>query len=153
MRDRSGSLNLGISLGLGGGRGVRLGPEKVVNGNFSAWTADDPDGWTVTEVGDATSNITENPPGECNIISDGTSTRIFQIVILTVGKTYQYAIELSAVSLGGVSFTDGTAFVETNMNSAGMYSGTFVAAGTDVFLSRVGATNASIASISVREVL
>ena len=150
---RDGSLSLGISLGLGGGRGVRLGPELVVNGDFSAWTADDPDGWTVVEVGDATSNITENPPGECNIISDGTAARINQSGILTLTKTYKYTVVVSQVALGGVSFTDGISFVEANMNSAGTYSGTFIASGTDVFLSRVGATNASVDSISIMEVL
>ena len=69
-------LTSGRSRFLGGGRVPPTpvpvaGAELVVNGNFSAWTGDNPDGWTV-ETEDAGNYVTQNPAGVANLVIDNT---------------------------------------------------------------------------------
>ena len=73
------------------------GAEEITNGDFSAWTADDPDNWTVTEVGDVTSNVTENPSGSIQMISDTTLVSANQTVF-TIGKRYRLIISISSIT-------------------------------------------------------
>jgi len=86
-----------------------LGGELLTNGNFTNWTDDNPDSWTVVEVGDATSNITENPGGQCQIISDGTHVYITQD-IFTKYSFYKVSIDIKTV-------TDGTLLIHDNSGS------------------------------------
>lgn len=58
------------------------GPELLVNGNFAAWTGDNPDGWTVTgEVG-ADPEVTERDPdqGHADVVTVGGAANFYSSV-------------------------------------------------------------------------
>jgi hypothetical protein len=73
-----------------------LGPDLITNGDFEDWTGDDPDSWTVTEDGDASSNITEVAQG-ARMIRNVDTCYMYQN-ILTVGKTYKIVVDIDAAS-------------------------------------------------------
>lgn len=95
-----------------------IGSEALTNGNFAAWTGDDPDSWSVTEVGDATSNITEST-GSCQIISNGTAASISQ-AILTDGVAYTVKVYVSAVTSGSVTVTLGSSGASQVVSAVGV---------------------------------
>ena len=86
---------------------IVLGSELVVNGDFAAWTGDNPNGWTVTgEVG-ADPEVSEVGTGQghggagtesCNFFSSVTASqpRIFQL-IATVGQWYKFLFDVDTV--------------------------------------------------------
>jgi len=78
------------------------GVNLLTNGTFTAWTADDPDDWTVSEVGDATSNITQNPTGQCQIISSGVTNVFMTQSILSADKKYRADMEMTASVSGSL---------------------------------------------------
>lgn len=76
------------------------GPEKALNPRFKDWTADDPDDWTVTEVGDATSKVTKSPVGYARVISDGAAASMSNDgAVPVVGKKYKAKVDVSTRSL------------------------------------------------------
>ena len=119
--------------------------ELVTNGDFSAWTADDPDGWTVAgEVG-VDPEISEVGTGEghggvgtgmCNIYtSDGTAVQmVSSLISIVVGRKYQVSITVDTVTTGkiGVGETAGNQWAERVFNSGdvGINTFTFVATQT-----------------------
>lgn len=109
------------------------GDEVIVNGDFTDWTADDPDGWTVTEVGDATSNITENPAGECQIISTGPLARILQ-VILTAGSFFTMSLDVKTVAAGSIVVIDAITSFVADYNSTGVKTFTFIALNVNIII-------------------
>jgi len=122
----------------------------ALNNFFDNWTGDDPDDWTVTEVGDATSNITENPAGHCQIISDGTLASIAQ-ANLAAGKTYVITIHVSTVTLGGITVTDGTS--STAITTVGVHKIVLTAAGTTLTIQRTAACDVTIDYVHVEQIL
>jgi hypothetical protein len=129
----------------------QLGPEKVVNGDFANWTGDDPDNWTVISVGDATSNVTENPSGKCQIISDGTSAAVFQ-ENMAIGKRYRCTVDVTASSLGRLIVGDAGATTYQVLEAVGSYAFDFVAVTVNVQIKRQAACNVTIDNMSVKEV-
>ena len=76
--------------------GYRPGKEKATNPKFKDWTGDDPDDWTVTEVGDATSKVTKNPVGYARVISNGALAKMSNDGAVPVaGKKYRALVEIS----------------------------------------------------------
>jgi len=49
-----------------------LGSEELTNGNFTAWTGDDPDNWSVL-LEDVNNYVTENPANNAQVVSDGSA--------------------------------------------------------------------------------
>jgi hypothetical protein len=131
----------------------QLGSELLTNGDMTAWTGDDPDNWTVTEVGDGTSNVTEGASSnECRIISDGTAANLVQVGSLTVGKKYSYSIDIKTATSGNIKLTDGTATVLGSISTTGVKTGTFVSAGTAFGIGRDGACDITFDDVSVKEI-
>lgn len=83
-----------------------LGAELIVNGNFAAWTGDDPDNWTVANE-DASNYVTESGAGgQARIVSDNTKgVKLYQNV-LTV-NWHRIALDVIASSGGGIALFDG----------------------------------------------
>ena len=94
-----------------------LGAEMLTNGNFAAWTLDDPDGWT--EVGEVLLDpeLTEvasneahggSGTGAVNFFSSATASnpRIYQSVGV-VASWYQFSFDLTTYTSGGLRLTDG----------------------------------------------
>lgn len=112
-------LKLASGAGVPGVLGSRK-PNLVSNGNFAVWTDDDPDDWSVAEVGDATSNVTESAGGgECHIISDGTIAQISQ-PILTIGESYSVQLTITDASSGSIDVLVGSSGTSQSYNSAGV---------------------------------
>lgn len=128
--------------------------DLVTNGDFADWTADDPDDWNVTEVGDATSNVTENPAGQCQMISDGTNVFIAQ-GILTIGKTYRVAYDVISHPTGDFRVANGgTTVQDLTVGSVGSQSAIFTATATTInFKRKAGALDITIDNVSVTEVV
>jgi hypothetical protein len=127
------------------------GSELVLNGNFVNWTADDPDNWTVDEVGDATSNVTENPTGQCQLISDGTAMSIRQS-ILTTGIRYEYSIQVTTATSGAINAGFGGFNIDLVIDTAQTYTGEFIADGTLLVFNRDGGgSNITLGKVSVKE--
>jgi hypothetical protein len=128
----------------------RYARQICLNGFFANWTGDDPDDWTVTEVGNPTSNITENPAGHCQIISDGTAASIAQ-TILAVGKQYVVTVHVATVASGSLTVTDGT--FSTTLTSVGVHKMTFAASATTLTIQRTAACDITIDYVRVEQIL
>ena len=126
---------------------LALGRDLVINGDFADWTTDDPDDWTVQEAGDATSNVTQNPAGECQIISDGTQVFIIQ-TMLEIGKTYIATMDVNAIT-GTLKWSAGSA--TENITTTGAKSFAFTAQATGFSIARSGVVNATIDNVTVKQ--
>ena len=88
------------------------------NGDFSDWTTNDPDSWTVsTEDG---SNYIEESDSSCRLVSDGSYIGMSQI-ILTVGKFYDVEIVVDSVISGGIVVDIGGS-AQVAITAAGTYN-------------------------------
>lgn len=138
--------------------------ELVTNGNFAAWTGDDPEDWTVGgEVG-ADPEVSEVGTGEgyggagtgmCNIYtSDGTLVSIEQIIATVVGRKYRVSITGDTLTTGSVrvqDFPNAAFFARTVV--VGVNTWTFVATHTTVKLQvyrTTGATDATFDDVSIK---
>ena len=126
---------------------IIYGPELLLNGDFSAWTGDNPDDWTLTPGEDGSNYITEDS-GKCKLVSDGTHIQIAQ-VILTIGLQYLAIIDITDVTAGGIKFGD--VGVQQLADSTGSKEFLFTATDTDFLVKRnIGATNVTFDNASVR---
>ena len=111
--------------------GETLGPELVTNGNFSAWTGDDPNGWTVVgevgadpEVSEVGSNEGHGgtSTGSCNIYtSAGADTNIYQSV-LNADTLYKITLDITKSVTGAIKIHIGGTLVKTDMSAVDSYS-------------------------------
>ena len=136
-----------------------LGSELVTNGDFANWAADNPDNWNVTEVGDATSNITENPVGQCQLISDGTLTGINQASIagMSAGNYYLFSFDIKIIAVlgSGIALTKAglSATTLSTFTSTGVNTFIYVATTDSFSLKRhSGATNITFDDVSEKQV-
>ena len=132
------------------GAGETLGLNLTPYGTFTTWVGDNPTGWTTVEAGDATSNVTENPAGQCQLISDGTSANIKYEAILTAGKLYKCTIDIKTVTSGKIYIYTGTEGPE--FSTTGSKSVYFTAGDTYFMLSRVDACDVTFDDVTVQEV-
>jgi len=125
-------------------------PGAELSGNplFEDWTDDNPDWWSVTEAGDATSNVTENPTDVCQMISDAALMQIFRTNILTGGIRYRIISNVLAAA-GALIISDRIAGAP-NINSVGEYVYEGLSIGTTLSVKRVGACNISLNDFSFR---
>ena len=138
----------GYDLGSFESSSEELSAEKINNGDFSAWTADNPDGWIIS--GESGSNvITENANG-ARIVSDGTNVNMYQSV-MTIGKTYVVTIVVHTVTTGDIA-TQGLSSNFT-ISSAGTHTNTVTATSTSLLIKRNTACDIVVSSVSVKEVL
>lgn len=111
-----------------------VGSELVVNGDFAAWTADDPDSWTVTEGGPAT-DVTEVATGEahaaaptlgggfCNIYRSGGGSGADPSItqtILTVGQWYLLSLDVDTATSGQIRLQDAGNKMSKTITSTGV---------------------------------
>lgn len=94
-----------------------LGSELITNGDFSAWTADDPDNWTLTGESGADPECSEVDDGEthggtsavggfCNLYNSASAgdPQIEQTGIATVGQFYLGGVTLNAQAAGNLGW-------------------------------------------------
>ena len=61
--------------------------DLLTNGNFAAWTGDNPDDWTIDFAETANEYVTEDPSGVCKIVAPE-DKRIYQVPGVTSGYPY-----------------------------------------------------------------
>jgi hypothetical protein len=130
-----------------------LGSELVVNGNMTAWTAGEPDNYTVYGTDGTTKKITEDT-GKAKWEINGDGMVYISQEILTVGKTYRIQGEIS-------DYVSGTAYMSGFVNGysagvisgAGIFSFDLVAESTVCYWMRLNRPNFTMDNLSVREVL
>lgn len=132
---------------------VATGRNIVLNAGFDTWSGDNPSSWTTTETGDATSNITENPSGQVQVIRTTNAANITQNNILTAGKTYKVTVDIKTVVSGALLVRDtlgGGAFV---WNTVGVNTGYFIALNTNFQIAaNSNPTNITFDNVTVQQV-
>ena len=112
-----------------------LGSELVVNGDFTNWTGDNPNGWLLNATEDGNNYVTENA-GKCQIIGDGSVPMGIRQAILTASNFYVASIDIKTVTDGAIKMTaDGPQFM-LNINSTGVKTDIFQPTGTQLYISR-----------------
>lgn len=125
------------------------GPELLINGTFSAWTGDNPDGWSLYFAESATEYVTQGFPG-IRLVSAGAFNEIAQQSCV-VGKTYEVIVNVSACT-GTCAVSNGGA-TPIAFSGPGTYRGVFTAVNQAVGLKRnSGPSDFTITSLSLREV-
>ena len=133
---------VGLALDIRAGAPEVLGPELVVNGDFSdgstGWTLEG--GWTVSG-------------GQASITSAPTVYIIYQTG-LTPGKTYLASFTISSISAGRLSFYCGGSFFSSYVTTAGTHTAILVCGATGFLGVQVvdAGTTASVDNISFKEV-
>ena len=90
--------------------------------------------------------------GNCRLISDGTNI-ILNGGTCVVGKTYEYSLEVTDVTAGGLTPIGGGVVLEANITSVGTYAGVFTAAATTAMAinRNAGTTDITFGNVSVKE--
>ena len=146
------------------GRAITYGPEKLTNGNFSAWTDDDPDGWSVvnefgsdpeiSEVGTA-ENHGGSGTGSCNIYTSGASVILRQSVTVSTETTFLLTFDVLVESDPGIKVNYPIAGVPTYVNYTGVGSKSvqFTTSATfNLDIARNGNCDVTIDNVSIKEV-
>jgi len=138
----------------------------AINGNFAAWTGDNPNSWAVVESG-PTTDITEVATGEahaaaptlggglCNIYRSGggssSDPRISQ-VILVVGELYAMGVDVDTYTSGTLRIGDVAGYANKMITTTGHHVLVF-GARTDTAAVRTNAdpTDITFDNVSVRE--
>jgi hypothetical protein len=143
MRDRAGDVARNHAYAGG------VSAEKLVNGDFATWSGGNPTGWNVTEVGDASSNVVENPAGVMQILSDGTLALVQQN-IMTVGDTYRVAVDIDTFTSGQLRLRQGAVIYKV-LTAAGVDVHERIAAinGTWDFLGGASGCDVQVGSASI----
>lgn len=120
-------IDVGVALGYEEDRG--LGPELTVNGDFTGGTTV---GWT------ASNSVLTVVGGRMRITNNGLAfPQAFQLIPVTIGKTYQYHVEQYA----GTAITPFTQLVAQGignyiqLNNPGIFDGQIVATSAGFFFS------------------
>jgi hypothetical protein len=138
-----------------------LGSELVANGNFSGWTTNNPNSWTVTGESGTNPEISQvaadskhggSGSGACNIYSTSATVSIKQ-TILTVGKTYRLTLHVTAlnVTAGGLRLYHGTKQIGYIINTEGWHTFTFNASDTVFKIESLLACDITIDDVSIKQ--
>ena len=149
VADGTGLLAMGYIGELG--KTESLGSNTVVNGDFANWTADNPDNWEVNNELPPSDIVTENA-GTCRILTASRDVYIRQ-VCMTINKLYQYSIDVTNVTFGGIKF-EMPGFVIGTYSTLGTKTGYFPSISTSLEVERsTTVSNVSFDNIILQEVL
>lgn len=146
-----------------------VGSELLTNGDFSAWTSGDPDGWTVTGESGSDPEISEvasgrlhgeGGTGSCNFYSTSLPLIIRQNPDIEPGKPYAATIHISAMTgqKSGIQFSESAVLPVFSpiIREAGIHTFIFSSESVIGATFRIGASgapfNITVDSVSVREV-
>ena len=133
--------------------------DLVTNGDFSAWTADDPDGWQVGGESGTDPEVSEvgadeghggAGTGALNFKTTGAGIDIKQ-TILTVGKRYRMSLDVTNVVSGSIKLTAGDGSALLIMDTVKTYVFDWTTDTTVFFLRRAGACDITIDNVKVYE--
>ncbi len=80
-----------------------LGNELITNGNFTNWTTDDPDDWTIVSESGSDPMVTE-VSGACRMYTSGAYIMMWQNP-LTLDNLYEAKLTIDAAVEGGLNYT------------------------------------------------
>lgn len=130
-----------------------VGSDIVVNGNFSSWTGDNPDSWSLVGTEDASNYVTQaGPTGQARIVSNGTAIGISQDSILTSGTFYQVTGDVKTVTSGAFNFYLGSHLKYSGFSSTGVKTYTGKATSTVFQLNRTAAEDITIDDLAVKPI-
>jgi hypothetical protein len=140
--------------------GFRTGPNLITNGDFSdnsvpdTWNGSAPVnlvGWTSGGAAYTAAAHFVITDGKCRLISDGTNI-IINAGTTVVGNTYEYSLEVTDVTTGGLTPIGGGVVLEANITSVGTYTGVFTATATTAMAinRQSGTTDITFGNISVK---
>ena len=145
--------NAGGTWSVSGGKAINtpsVGAELLTNSDFSAWTGDDPDGWTVVGTEDAGSYVTESS-GKARIVSDGDLIGLTQSA-LTANHWYKTTLSITAVAAGAVALNPSALMVVSFRSSTGTQILTTVATAASFIINRSGGvTDVTVDDASAKE--
>lgn len=124
-------------------------PNIITNGNFTDWTADNPDDWTLYGDGlpEDGSNYVNEDAGKCKMISAAGMFVGIQQQSLTLGKIYRVTVTVSGISgLGGHILCGSTGTV-SNLTTNGVKDLTMACAGDTVLHIRTSSTGGAAITI------
>jgi hypothetical protein len=131
---------------------TKAGSDLIANGDFSDWTGDDPDDWTV--FGEDVSNYVDRDGTNdiAHLVSNGGLIGILQNPFI-IGKSYQLKINVTEITSGGLNVlvTGGLGMVDT-ITATGIHTYNFTATGIQVQFYRSGTTDLKFTDITVKEI-
>ncbi len=126
------------------------GAELLANPGLSAWTGDNPDGWTVTGESGGDPEVTERDPGQAhadtktvggaaNLYNSATSNQpILTQAVLTIGGWFRAAGTISRYVSGVLAVRDSSQGMSKTYNAAGAYAHTGRALATNFQVRGIG---------------
>jgi hypothetical protein len=130
-----------------------LGSDIVTNGDFSAWTADNPDSWSLGAGETGTAFVTQ-VGNACRMVSSDASIMYIYQVILTTGSRYRSSLDISAITGTLVAQTyDGVATENTvgSYTTTGSKSADFTAVGNQFLFKRGGVCDATFTNAVIQQ--
>lgn len=126
-----------------------VGGELVTNGDFAAWSGDNPVGWSVSPSETGAYFVTQSG-NAARFVTDGTNFGLTQN-LLALGKTYTATIVISACTGAGSIQGNGGVLLQT-FSSPGSYTVTWKATSIEVGFKRAGGScDFTVTSFSVQE--
>ena len=129
-----------------------LGAELLTNGNFSAWSGDNPTGWFLNWTENATNYVTE-VAGKARIVSDNGASVIIYQSPMTAGAWYSAQVEISAITGAGKIMFGSSGTIYTREFTA---TGTIIATGRSTnlafFFGRVAACDFTADNITLKAI-
>ena len=126
------------------------GGEIVGNPDFTDWTGDNPNWWSLFSAEDGTNYVTEAPAGHARFVSDGgTGAILRRTVTLTVGAWYTIAADITARASGSFKVQLGSAIISWAATGAQVGTGRCLTEET-LYCGRVAACDVTVNSMSVK---
>ena len=128
------------------------GADLLTNGSFTAWTADDPDSWTVGAE-DANKYVTE-VAGAARIVSNAAWDALLQLDPFPATAWYLVSLNIDAVVSGGITLAQYAVVAFASFTTTGLKyaSHRFVdTAGKPLGISSTGACDITIDNVSVKQ--
>ena len=145
--------NAGGTWSVSGGKAVNtpsVGAEVLTNGDFSSWTGDNPDGWTLSAAEDAGQYVTE-VSGAFRFFNDTAKSLVVYQAALTVGTWYRMTVDAVAVATGSAHLRDATNGLTLPVSTTGAKLATGRAASAIVWIYRLsGPADFTIDNFSIK---
>jgi len=133
--------------------GAATSGDKILNGGFTAWTADNPDNWITTETGDG---LVTQVAGGCRYYRSTGNARTDQNGKFTIGRKYRITVVCTAFSSAANYYGCGDAvnFSSSRVNSVGTFVFDITAAHSDLVIryNGTGSIDMTLSSISIYEI-
>lgn len=126
---------------------IQSGVSLLLNGDFTNWTADDPDDWLV-ENEDANNYITESA-SKAKIVSNDTGEIKISQNIMSASSEYILTLDVTNVTLGQLEWGNSGVFNDIP-TVIGTYTVGFTAGGTKFAIRRKAACNITIDNVILK---